>query len=591
MMYRFIVIVLFSSCLFACSGGGPSGSPDGVATPPPTNPPVDVPTKPPVDVPDPDPDPIENACLDTINVNAVVLSNGFGFNPANTRNQPSPIDSGNVANLVRKYELVSAGATERRGAPAVTAQTVYFSAANELLAVNRDSGCLYWAYQAENAGKGFRSASILLVNNIPGQGSVIFAGDYNGFVYAVNAQSGELLWKRFAGDNASDKSKANHFITGGMQYYDGQLFVPVSSKEVIANVLDIFNPCCSTHGLLVAFDAITGGKNWIFNTTDDATIFIDTYRNGPNGVPVWSTPAIDPARNAIYIGTGQNYTEPVTAYSDAILSLNMDTGLVNWVFQARNNDAWNASCGFPDELIEVSAGLFWNLYDRCPRPEGPDFDFGAAPVLADNGNALIAGDKGGNVYSLDPDNGGVNWTRKISSGGNLGGIHWGMAVDVDTIYVAATDLSVNKASSINDSVTDRLSLVDNARPGIYALDLNSGGLVWETHPTHNYQGAQTPSLYSAALSVTNDVLFAASLDGVVKAFSILTGAELWSLDTAIPVTDINGVSGNGGTIDSVGVVIAGDNLLINSGYSTFGGAGPYQAGPGNTLFIVTLPQQ
>jgi len=51
------------------------------------------------------------------------------------------------------------------------------------------------------------------------------------------------------------------------------------------------------------------------------------------------------------------------------------------------------------------------------------------------------------------------------------------------------------------------------------------------------------------------------------------------------------VSGNGGTIDSVGVVIAGDNLLINSGYSTFGGAGPYQAGPGNTLFIVTLPQQ
>jgi polyvinyl alcohol dehydrogenase (cytochrome) len=136
-----------------------------------------------------------------------------------------------------------------------------------------------------------------------------------------------------------------------------------------------------------------------------------------------------------------------------------------------------------------------------------------------------------------------------------------------------------------------LSLVDNARPGIYALDLNSGGLVWETHPTHSYQGAPTPSLYSAALSVTNDVLFAASLDGVVKAFSILTGAELWSLDTAIPVTDINGVPGNGGTIDSVGVVIAGDNLLINSGYSTFGGAGPYQAGPGNTLFIVTLPQQ
>ena len=48
------------------------------------------------------------------------------------------------------------------------------------------------------------------------------------------------------------------------------------------------------------------------------------------------------------------------------------------------------------------------------------------------------------------------------------------------------------------------------------------------------------------------------------------------------------MQGNGGTIDLVGVVIAGEKLLINSGYSAFGGAGQYQAGTGNTLFIMTL---
>jgi polyvinyl alcohol dehydrogenase (cytochrome) len=372
-----------------------------------------------------------------------------------------------------------------------------------------------------------------------------------------------------------------------MQYYDGQLFVPVSSKEEVANTSDIYNPCCSTHGLLVAFDAVSGGKNWVFHTTEDATLFVDTQRSGPNGVAIWSTPTIDAARNAIYIGTGQNYTEPVTVHSDAIVSVNMDNGLANWVFQARDNDAWNAACEYPDEQIEVAPGQLWNLYERCPQAQGQAFGFTAAPILADNGRVLIAGDKGGNVYSIDPDSGDINWQRKISTGGRNGGIHWGMAVDVNTVYVAATDLSANLA---NTDSPDAVALVEHAKPGIYALDLFDGGLIWETHRSHMYQGVATPSLYSASLSVTNDVLFAGSLDGVVTAFSTISGAELWSFDTAIPVTDVHGVAGNGGTIDSVGAVIAGDSVLINSGFNSFGGASPYQAGPGNTLFLLTLPQ-
>ena len=82
--------------------------------------------------------------------------------------------------------------------------------------------------------------------------------------------------------------------------------------------------------------------------------------------------------------------------------------------------------------------------------------------------------------------------------------------------------------------------MEDAKPGIYALDLATGGLVWEIHPKHVYEGFEADSLYSASLSVTNDVLFAASLDGVVKAFSTLTGSELWLLDTAIPVSDVTG---------------------------------------------------
>lgn len=586
---KLFLSLTLTSCLLACSEGGP-GSSDGDQSGESLNESGNKPAA---------VDPVVSAavvapsggdCVGTIDVSSAILSNGFGFDLANTRNQSSPINSGNVTSLVRDFEYVKAGETERRGAPAVTEQAIFFSAGDELIAMNRDSGCRYWSYIGSAI---IRSASILLVSDLPGEDPVIFVGDFEGFVYAVDAQAGTLLWKKFAGIDGDQKSIANHFITGGIQYYGGQLFVPVSSKEVITNLFYIFEPCCVTHGLLVAFDAISGEKEWTFHTTEDATIAIDTYRKGPNGVPVWSTPAIDPARNAIYIGTGESYTEPVAPLSDSIISIHMTSGLMNWSFQARNDDAWNASCGYPDEPIAVSPanpGFLWNLYQRCPQPEGPDFDFGAAPILADGGKILIAGDKGGIVYSLDPDTGSLNWSRKISTGAKLGGIHWGMAVDESTVYVAATDLFVDKASQIDDSVEDRTILVEDAKPGIYALDLATGGLVWEVHSTHDYQGFITPSLYSASLSVTNDVLFAGSLDGVVKAFSTLNGSELWSLDTAVAVSDVNGVQGNGGTIDSVGVVIAGENLLINSGYSAFGGTGQYQAGPGNTLFIMSLPQ-
>ena len=65
------------------------------------------------------------------------------------------------------------------------------------------------------------------------------------------------------------------------------------------------------------------------------------------------------------------------------------------------------------------------------------------------------------------------------------------------------------------------SVAAGGKPGVYAVDLLSGKLVWEQHPTHAYNdpekgAAMFPSIYSAALSVTNDVVFAASLDGEGK---------------------------------------------------------------------------
>jgi polyvinyl alcohol dehydrogenase (cytochrome) len=514
-----------------------------------------------------EPQPRGGLCTNTVDVSAPLIVSGFGFNHSNTRNQASLIDSTNVGALAINYIYAPANSTEKRGAPAATAQAFFMTSGSELIAINRLSGCRYWSFTNSDKGANFRSGSILFVPASEASTAVVYAADSSGYVYAVNAVSGEALWHRFVGTNPR-----YHFITGGMQHYQGKLFVPVSSNELLNNLFSQ-EACCSTHGMLVALEAATGDTVWEYHTTEDANeIVVADNRVGPNGAAVWSAPTVDAGRNAIYIGTGQNYTEPVTITSDAIISLDMDSGDVNWVFQARETDAWNANCIFPDSM-------------RCPDPEGHDFDFGAAPILLEDGDTLIAGDKGGVVYSIQAETGKLNWSNKVSIGSTLGGIHFGMAVDRQRVYVAATDFNVDKATG------GLAELVPGAKPGIYALSLDRGAIEWEVHPAHIYEGLTTPSIYSASLSVSNDVLFAGSLDGVVRAFDTNDGAEKWSLDTAVSFTDINGVTGNGGTIDSVGVVVSGDGLLINSGYATFQAfdGRRYQAGPGNALFVLSLP--
>jgi polyvinyl alcohol dehydrogenase (cytochrome) len=530
------------------------------------------------------------SCADTINTWSPVLNNGFGFNAINTRNQASEINSANVSKLALAYTHVAEGSTEKKGVPAVTQQTVYFSEGRDIVAANRASGCEYWRYSGVNrstpliGANAIRSSSLYFLPPTLLRPALIFGGDFYGNTYAVDAKTGKEVWKAFLGTDSN-----RHFITGSFQVANGTLFVPIATKEVITAVVDVLSACCYSHGMLQAVDPYTGKIKWTYHTSPDAKYDLKTGTRGPNGMSIWGTPMIDAANNAIVFGTGQNLGKPATSNSDSILSLDMDTGKLNWVFQSTANDIWNASCQAPS-----------GLDGKCTRPEGGDFDFGAPPILAtlpNGGKAIIAGAKNGAVYSLNPKTGSLNWSKRLGVGGSLGGIHWGMAIDKQHVYAAVTDVWVNKIQRL--SIADLLALqgaigksmgpVEGAKPGIYALDLVSGNVVWEKHIKHTYEGAEYDSLFSAGLSVANDVLFAGSLNGVVRALRTDDGTELWSYNTAIKVSDVNGVAGSGGTIDSAGPVPVARDLLVNSGYSSFGGANPWQGGEGNALFVFRLP--
>jgi polyvinyl alcohol dehydrogenase (cytochrome) len=535
-------------------------------------------------------------CSDSIDTSSPVLSNGFAYNLSNTGNNASQINSTNVANLKLVLSHAAAGSSEKRGAPSMTQQAVFFSAGLNVVAMNRVSGCQYWSYAIPDrksvaGGNAVRSSSVYYLNEGGSKPALILVGDFYGNFYAIAAKTGKLLWSKFIG---TDK---NHMITGGAQFYGGKLFVPIATKEVIMALLEFGSECCKSHGMLQALDPYTGNIAWTYHTAPEATLDKATKKYAPNGMSIWSTPAIDPARSSIYVGTGQNYTPPTTGNEDSIVALDIGTGTSKWVFQGSSGDAWNTSCQSPIKILDKNC---------LPAPPGgSDFDFGASPMLVHLSNgtdAVLAGEKSGMLFSLNPDTGARNWSLRLGAGGNIGGIHWGMAADANRVYVGVSDVTVDKVTGLNadnlfhlrDLVGNNIHPSPNATPGVYAVDLLTGKTVWQQHPTHQYtdsnQGLLTvASIYSAALSVTNDVVFAGSLDGVLKAFRASDGAELWSYATAHKFTDVNGTAGNGGTLDSVGAVPGGTDLLVNSGYAEFGGTNKFQGGTGNALFIFRLP--
>ena len=122
---------------------------------------------------------------------------------------------------------------------------------------------------------------------------------------------------------------------------------------------------------------------------------IGTQLHGPAGGAIWNTPTIDVGRNALYVGTGNNFAPPATDLSDSLLALDLDTGEVRWSHQVTANDIWNGSCRRPDREAAV-----W------PDKDAPDFDFTGSSLLVDVGNGrqlVVVGNKSGIIFGFDPD--------------------------------------------------------------------------------------------------------------------------------------------------------------------------------------------
>jgi polyvinyl alcohol dehydrogenase (cytochrome) len=243
-------------------------------------------------------------------------------------------------------------------------------------------------------------------------------------------------------------------------------------------------------------------------------------------------------------------------------------------------DAYTVAC----RLMEPGGG-------NCPEARGPDFDFGSSPILVQlrNGKrALIAGQKSGVVYAVDPDRqGALLWQRRIGKGGKQGGVQWGAAADENNVYVALSDVQMRLVSDstagAQNTVFGQTVLLDSAAGGgLFALALETGELVWHTpHPGCGDAPGCSPA-QSAAVTAIPGVVFSGGLDGHLRAYAAASGQIIWDVDTKGTYKTVNGTTALGGSLDGPGPVIVGGMLYVNSGYAFSGGA------PGNVLLAFSF---
>jgi dienelactone hydrolase len=123
-------------------------------------------------------------------------------------------------------------------------------------------------------------------------------------------------------------------------------------------------------------------------------------------------------------------------------------------------------------------------------------------------------------------------------------------------------------------------------PGVYALDLMTGKVVWSNPTPDGICGDRQEcfAAHSAAPTAMPGVVFAGSLDGHLRAYSTTDGRILWDFDTAREFSTVNGIPSHGGAIDGPGPVLTQGMLLVNSGYGLFNQM------PGNALLAFSVEE-
>jgi alcohol dehydrogenase (cytochrome c) len=426
--------------------------------------------------------------------------------PGGTRDVVSQINSSNVSKLKVAWKIPIVGV---KGFQGVFASTPVFGPngivylqdlGDNVYAVNLKTGKQVWKYSVpKNESNGEGPNGVTLVDNK-------IYGNTNTQAFALQASTGEQLWKSSALAIASGAHFNGQGLNIAPQVVDGKVFLSDSGEP--------------HGGYAYALDAKTGKIDWKFQETKEVPQRGVGGTFGTGGA--WGTPVV--ANGLVYYGIANPYrsldqatkTPNDVLYNDSTVALNENTGKLKWYFQGVPND-------FYDWDMQIGP-----MY-TASGPSGQ-------PTVIDAG-------KMGYVYAMNATTGKLDWATPVGKHnghdhdgvlalhhklhvklpykfcpGFYGGVETQMALADGVVYAAANNLCATEVNAKLPSISQKLPSFTTGTGNFEALNLSTGKVMWNT---------KLPSSPYGAATVTNDLAFTTLFNGKLIAMNRNTGKIVW----------------------------------------------------------------
>ncbi len=361
--------------------------------------------------------------------------------------------------------------------------------------------------------------------------SSVFFGSLDGYLVAINANSGKVIWQTRVA-----KSSDGFSLTGAPLVANHSVIIGVSGGDF------------GIRGFLAAYDARTGQQEWKLDTIPGPNeIGHETWQNEAwksGGGPTWVTGSYDPSLDLLYWGVG-NPAPPFDGdvrpgdnlFTDSVIAVHASSGKLAWYFQFTPHDEHDWDSGQTPILAEIRMhGLerevicwpnrngFYYVLDRITGQfltGTPFVDLNWARGLTSYGRPILTSENtvsGGGTVTKPSVAGGINW-QPAAYNPKLGLI-FVHAMEGESVFtkpapgrlVRGEDgLFPGSGGSIIGSLTDV----------VRALDAATGAKRWEYRPPKAKLDA-----FGGVLATAGGLVLGTS-GGSLFALDAVTGKELW----------------------------------------------------------------
>lgn len=274
------------------------------------------------------------------------------------------INDGNVENLGLAWHFDIDTNRAMEATPVVVDGVMYVTAAWSILyALDATTGALLWIYDPQAP----RSWGTYACCDVPNRGAAlwgdkVYIATIDGFLVAVDRESGEEAWKVDTIDRQSPFT-----ITGAPRIVKGMVIIGNGGAEY------------GVRGFVSAFDAETGELIWKVYTVPGnpadgfeseamrmaAETWSGQWWTMGGGGTAWDSFAYDPDLDLLYVGTGNGspWNREIRSpgggdnlFLCSILALRPDTGEYVWHYQTTPGDTWDYTATQHMILADLEVG-------------------------------------------------------------------------------------------------------------------------------------------------------------------------------------------------------------------------------------------